>query len=258
MQVTRVVTHHGRFKAGIAGGLLECSGCGRPLSVSGDPRMTYSCRRVRTTGCCPRPVHVSKDAADRFVIETLVDALDGRQGFDLVASARELEAARRDCEEAKAQKEAFVRLADALDEADFRAGYEERRSRESETQEAYDELLARVSEVDDLPKDGSAFRRLDAEAQRRVARSLIAGIVVSARRDRRTPVEERSQSVSSTACRWTAPGGSRLPTRERRGRSCSSGGRLGSPRARRALPSPGGVFMPPPSAAPRAAPRARG
>jgi hypothetical protein len=89
VQGTRVVTHSGRYRAGLAGGLLVCSRCGRPLSVAGPERaLTYSCRRKTTDGRCPRPVHVSKRAADDFVEDELVALLDRVRGVDLVASAR--------------------------------------------------------------------------------------------------------------------------------------------------------------------------
>jgi hypothetical protein len=82
-------------------------------------------------------------------------------------------------EQAEAERKAFVNLASALDEDDYRSGYAERKAREQEAQEAYDELLARASEAVDLPEGGSAFKRLTASEQRQVARSLIASVVVS-------------------------------------------------------------------------------
>jgi hypothetical protein len=180
VQGTRKVTHSGIYKTGVAGGLLECSGCGRPLSVAGAPgRTTYSCRRKTTTRACPRPVHVSKQAADTFVERTLIDLLERGNGVDLVRHTRELEAARQAVEQATAEKDAFVRVASALDERDFKNGYDERQAKVAAAREAYDELLARAEAVHDLPKDGTAYQRLPFARKRRVARQLIAAVVVA-------------------------------------------------------------------------------
>jgi DNA invertase Pin-like site-specific DNA recombinase len=201
-QSTRTVARHGRLVTGLAGGLLECSGCGRPLSVHGDPRTVYGCRRKSSAGPCPRPVYVSKDAADDFVEETIVDVLERGRGVDLVASARDLEAARNAAERARAEREAFVKLASALEPGDFRAGYEERRAREVEAAAAYDELLAQAADAQALPANGSAWNKLDFEEKRRAARSLIAGIVVAPPRSRSklTPIADRF------TVRWSGAG----------------------------------------------------
>jgi hypothetical protein len=191
VQGTRVVSHSGTYKAGLAGGLLECSGCGRPLSVAGHPdRLTYSCRRSSAAGVCPRPVHVSKAAADRFALEVLVDALDGRFGLDLVPSTRELDEAEAALREAKEELGAFERFASARS-SNYAAGMDAREASVAEAQRAYDELLSQASGAVDLPRNGCALLHLDDEAQRRVARSLIGSIVVSPGLGRGGPTEER-------------------------------------------------------------------
>jgi hypothetical protein len=145
---------------------------------------------------------VTKDAADDFVEEAIVDLLERGSGVDLVASTRELEAARGDAERATAERKAFVKLASALDEDVFRAGYEERRQAEAERWHAYDELLARASDTRELPADGTAWRQLDLPARRRVARSLIDAVVVSppASRSKSAPISDRF------AIHWASPG----------------------------------------------------
>jgi DNA invertase Pin-like site-specific DNA recombinase len=178
-QSTRTVTRHGRLVAGLAGGLLECSGCGRPLSIAGYPRTVYGCRRSSSAGPCPRPVYVSKDAADDFVEELIVHVLKRGRATGLVASARELEAARSAFERTKAEREAFVKLASALDPDDFRVGYEERRTREAEAANVYDELLGRASDADALPGDETAWKLLSDEEKRRATRLLIRSVVVA-------------------------------------------------------------------------------
>lgn len=199
-QSRRTVSRHGRLAAGIAGGLLECSGCGGPLSVAGYPRTTYSCRRTSNGERCPRPVHVSKYAADDFVEEAIIDLLE-HGGVDLVASARELETLRAAAERATAERKAFVKLASALDPDDFRAGYDDRRAKEAECWHTYDEAAAEATDARELPADGSAWKQFDLAARRRVARSLIDGVVVSppASHSKRAPIADRF------SIRWARP-----------------------------------------------------
>jgi DNA invertase Pin-like site-specific DNA recombinase len=190
---TRVVTHSGIYKTGLAGGLLECSGCGRPLSVSGDPaRMTYACRRRTADGRCPRPVYVSKRGADRIVEKLIIDVIE-QVDVGQVATAKELTQARVAAEKATAEREAFVKVASALDPDDYLAGYQERRARESEMLTAYDELLSRAADVEALPAELTGWEALPEERKRRVARSLIDRIEVSPpfTRSRLADVSER-------------------------------------------------------------------
>jgi site-specific DNA recombinase len=191
-QSTRTVSRHGHLAAGIAGGLLECASCGQPLSVAGYPRTTYSCRRRPNGERCPRPVHVSKHAADAFVEEAIIDLLE-HGSVDLVANARELETLRAAAERATAERKAFVKLASALDPDDFRAGYDDRRTHEAECWQTHDEAAADATDARELPTDGSAFKQLDLTARRRVARSLIDAVVVSPPRShsKRAPTTDR-------------------------------------------------------------------
>jgi hypothetical protein len=144
---------------------------------------------------------VSKDAADDFVEEAIIDLLE-HGAVDLVASARELQTLRADAERATAERKAFVKLTSALDPEDFRAGYDDRRATEAECWHTYDEALAEATDAQELPTDGSAFKQLDLTARRRVARSLIDAVVVSPRLShaKRTPIADRF------SIRWARPG----------------------------------------------------
>lgn len=200
-QSTRTVSRHGRLAAGLAGGLLECVSCGQPLSVAGYPRTTYSCRRRPNGEPCPRPMHVSKHAADQFVEEAIIDLLD-HGGIDLVASARELETLRAAAEHATAERKAFVKLASALDPDDFRTGYDHRRIHEAECWHTHDEAAAQATDTRELPANGSAFKQLDLTARRRVARTLIDAVVV-------TPPPSHSSHAPTCdrlSIRWARPG----------------------------------------------------
>lgn len=194
VQSTRTVGRTGNYVAGIAGGLLVCSTCGLPLSVvrSGKGRASYGCRRLSSAGRCTRPVYVSKVAADEYVHDAVRDVLS-RGTVHLVSSARELEQARRALDRARAEREAFVKVSSALDEADFTAGYAQRKEKETNAAHIYDELLARAADAEDLPTSAAAYDALDLTHQRRVAHSLIARIVVVAplSRSKFAPIDER-------------------------------------------------------------------
>lgn len=204
-QAARTVNRNGNLVAGLAGGLLECSSCHRPLSVLGSPggRKHYGCRRFSASSTCERPVYVKKDAADDFVERQIVELLDQGSGVDLVASARGLEQARHAMEDATEQRRRFARQSDILDEEDFREGYAIRKAAEAEAVAKYEELLAKAADVDDLPTSGSAWAALKTDAARRkVARSLISGIVVAppVSRSKFAPIEDRFE------VRWTGAG----------------------------------------------------
>jgi DNA invertase Pin-like site-specific DNA recombinase len=179
VQGTRAVTQSGTYKAGLAGGLLVCSGCKRPLSVAGHPgRLTYSCRGGSADGACTRRVHVSKRAADAFVTSRIVEVLDG-QSLNLFASTRQLDDARAALAQATAAKNAWLETADVLTKDELETALAPRQAAEKAAQDAYDAALAAAEDRVDLPHSGSAFLALDEQGQRRTARSLIDRIVVS-------------------------------------------------------------------------------
>jgi DNA invertase Pin-like site-specific DNA recombinase len=184
------LTHHGAYKTGIAGGLMRCSGCGRPLAVAGPTdRLTYSCRRRQTTkGRCPRPVHVSKAAADGYVEDAVRDVVR-RGSLDILGDARDLAAAKVARDRAVAERKAYVKFQSALVEEDFAEGYAERQERAAQAEQVYEELLARASEVAELPGDEAAYDALEFADKRALARSLIARVLVA-------PPQSRSRLAS--------------------------------------------------------------
>jgi len=195
VQSSRKVKRTGRLVAGIAGSIVVCSGCGNPMRVIGasaNPspedkrahtgvgrRLSYGCPGLRSGGKCKRPTYVSKDVTDAYVEDLLADALEQTEGVDIVASARELAATRAEVDQARAELESFLRLQSAVDPEDFTLGYRERKDRVAELEARVELLLSEAEEADGLPTSGSAYRSLDFEARRRVARKVIASIVVS-------------------------------------------------------------------------------
>lgn len=204
-QKTRTVKRHGRLVSGIAGGLLVCSGCRRPLSVNGYPQTVYGCRRATSAGTCPRPVYVSKARADEFV-ERLVEDVLSEEKLAPVSSSRDRARQRARVKAAAEELEAFVVHEAALDTALFAAGVSARQAKLAEEQAVADELDAHAEATEGLPTlDGwhELKSRKDLDGQRRTARSLIDSIVVAppASRSKRTPVDERF------TIRWRGSGG---------------------------------------------------
>lgn len=174
-QSTQSVQRTGAYAAGVAGGLLVCSSCGGRMSVGGDARhLTYDCRRQRTVRCRRRQ-HVMKHAADAFVADTVENLLEAsREARD---RGREVEALRARLAGAEAQLSAFVRLADALDAADFQEGYAGRRDARDAVAETLAAVEAETVETGALPTV-EEFRVMDEDARRRVAKSVLARVEV--------------------------------------------------------------------------------
>lgn len=196
-QTTGTVKRNGRMTSGLAGAVLVCSGCGKPMRVgssggNGGKRLFYGCARRSAEGPCPAPTNVSKEAADAFVDGVMVDAIkDGRLG--LLASARELEAARQAVADATAHRKAWHRVQGTVTDDEWREEYEQRQQAERHAANAYEEQLAHAADVEDLPGGADAWRALDVVHQRRVARSLIDRVVVAppASRSRYADITER-------------------------------------------------------------------
>jgi site-specific DNA recombinase len=200
VQATHSVVRNGNLVAGIAGALLRCETCGQPMSVIGSStsRPNYGCRRRSSDGKCPRPVHVTKAIADAYVERLIVELLDSGDGIDFVVSARDIEEARLAWERAAESRSRFADFADTLDADDFRKGYAKRQDIEQTAHELYDELVARAGDAHEhFPADSTAWRLLDEEHQRRVARQLIERVTVSVpfTRSKYANVEDRFEVV---------------------------------------------------------------
>jgi DNA invertase Pin-like site-specific DNA recombinase len=192
-QTTRTVAHTGRYKGGIAGGLLECSSCGGPMVVTGgEKRLTYGCRRTSSAGPCPRPMYVSKDAADRFVIEEIDRALrDGR--FAAARSSRKLAQINHGLQDAEEELHAYILKSSARDPL-FEAGRDAREREVARWRDLRDQEAERADTVDELPS-ANCWRELvernDLERMRRVARQLIAAVVVDPPASQTAPIGDR-------------------------------------------------------------------
>jgi DNA invertase Pin-like site-specific DNA recombinase len=179
VQSTRAVTLSGTYKAGLAGGLIVCESCQRPLRVAGRAdKLTYSCRGGSADGACPRPVHITKTIADEVVTTAIVEALDKRS-LVFQSSGQEVKDARAAITEADIAIAKILEKADVLTKDELEAALTPRRAAKEAALRRYDEALEQAEASADLPKDGSAFLKADEIDQRRTAKALIDRVVVS-------------------------------------------------------------------------------
>lgn len=190
-QSTRKVKRNGRLVAGIAGGLVFCCTCQRPMSVIGAPRKSpgaaertmYGCRAESASGKCPRPTYVSKRIADQYVESVLLDALQGGE-LEVVSSTRELDTARRTLDTAREELSAYVTAASALDAELFGQGLAVRQEAVQHASDAFEAMSEHAELSGDLP-EASAWASLDLEGKRHVARLLVDRVTVHPARSRR-------------------------------------------------------------------------
>jgi DNA invertase Pin-like site-specific DNA recombinase len=179
-QTTRGVSRTGLNKVGLAGGLLVCSGCHRPLSVvrSGSTGVTsYACRGSSSTGKCPKPVSVNKARADAYLDGLLNDAATGKRPLDAVETSRQLADAKAALDAAGIEVEEFVVKTPATS-LGYSAGLKAREDAHAAAQEAYDALLGRADAARAFPTSGAAWDALPLDEQRLAARTVIDHIVV--------------------------------------------------------------------------------
>jgi site-specific DNA recombinase len=175
-QAAETVQRTGAYAAGVAGGLLRCSGCGRKLVVAGSrAHVSYGCRRQHNGGRCPAPVFVVKDPVDEYVDRIVSEKLRGDVG-----TAPGLKLARLREEHARAVDElnAYVEVARALDRDAFQRGLSVRQEKVDAASAASSREEAKVGLVEELPQ-AHAYQDLPLADRRRVAAALIAEIVVA-------------------------------------------------------------------------------
>lgn len=176
-QSKRTVQRTGAYKAGVAGGLLVCSGCGRTLSVigTGDGRFNYGCRRHSSAGTCPAPTNVKKDAADAYVDDLVADKLRAG-GLDTVAMSRRYDDAKAKVAAALADRSGLLEKVSPAHPmfADFLATVDEALER---AEAERDEAAEHVGDAGTLPA-AAEYLALDVPARNRVAGRMLAGVLV--------------------------------------------------------------------------------
>jgi hypothetical protein len=176
-QAAESVQRTGAYKAGVGGGLLRCSGCGRRLVVAGSKtHTTYGCRRQHNGGRCPAPVFITKPLVDELVDREVHRALEGKLATVPEHKLAQVMDAER---QAQAELDAYVEVATALDRGTFERGLRVRQEKLEAAQEARREEEAKVGLVEELPA-ADEYLAAPLNVRRRVAGALIDRIVVGA------------------------------------------------------------------------------
>ena len=124
-QPTSGVIRTGRNIAGIAGGLIVCASCERPLSVSGrgvKGNTFYACRRRSSGGRCERPVTGDQHSIDDTVDLHLRDLAEGRVEVSVVRLQREAAEARAALKQAEWDLDQFLEGTEGLPAARIAKG----------------------------------------------------------------------------------------------------------------------------------------
>ena len=182
-QPTSGVVRTGRNIAGVAGGLIVCATCERPLSVSGHgtgKSTFYACRRTSSGGRCAGPV-----TGDQRSIDDTVDALLRGQAEHEIADVeavrvqRELSDAREQLAAAEWDRDQFLEGTTGLPAAVIAKGVRR-------VQAAVDVAAARVvtaeaaaTGVAEFPTSGAEWDALSLDDKRDAARSIVERIVLA-------------------------------------------------------------------------------
>jgi site-specific DNA recombinase len=182
-QSTVAVVRSGMQRAGLASGLLRCSGCDGLLSVgrSGSTgAVFYACRRVSAGKRCPKPVHIDKARVDAHLDGLLREVAAGRtEGVDLVRAQREVTAAKQRLEAADWDLQQFVVGTEGMSAELIAAGMRARSEAVAAARREYEGLLGQVEEAAGFPASGEAWDALSLDDQRLAARALIERIEVA-------------------------------------------------------------------------------
>lgn len=193
------VVRTGRNLAGVAGGLLVCGTCGRPLSVGGrgTGRSTfYACRRTSSGGRCPRPVMGEQRPIDDAVDATLRDLAERGVEVEAVRVQRELAEARELLATAEWDRDQFLEGTRGLPATVIERRVAELQGAVNEAQGRFDTAAAAASGAADFPTSAVEWDGLSLEAKRDAARGVIDHV-------RLAPFEGRSKRESDPADRLT-------------------------------------------------------
>ena len=173
-QSARTVQRTGTYEAGVAGGLVTCSGCKKKLAVSGsEPHLTYSCRR-QSNGRCPAPVHVTKRAVDTKVDDEVRAVLHARISTAPNAALAQLHA---DEAEALAELERYVEHTSTKYLEVYERGLQARERRYETARTARESTEDRSETSEQLPTP-DAYLRLPLADRRRVAADLLSEVSI--------------------------------------------------------------------------------
>ncbi len=176
------VVRTGRNLAGVAGGLIVCESCGRPLSVGGrgTGRSTfYACRRTSSGGRCPRPVMAEQVPIDEAVDGVLRELAEKGLDVEAVQARHELDEAQERLAAAEYDRNQFLAGTAGLpaDVIAKRAG--ELQAAAAQAAQAVGAAQDATTGVTGFPASGCEWDALDLPAKRAAAHAVIERIVLA-------------------------------------------------------------------------------
>ena len=205
-QSTVTVKRTGKNAAGVAGGLLVCGNCKRPLSVTGTDNPSYTCRRTISKHPCDAPVYVSKKHADRWVEEQIRGKLAGLCRAPLVRTGL-VSGAKRDVDQSQLELENFMIHARAADGEAFALGLRARQERLDAAREALRAATVNSEEAREVPTV-ETWDSLGLHEKRRAAKMLVDRVEVAGARETADEISryEGHQSRPEVVTRRSAGG----------------------------------------------------
>jgi DNA invertase Pin-like site-specific DNA recombinase len=191
-----------KHSAGLLAGLVTCESCGGRMAASYSRGVRfYRCHDARSERC-PRPTAIRSDRLDGYVEQQLLRHVSGKKGRVGGDPARR----RKEVERLQARSADLQRAIDALADERYLLGSLDAEQYERQTRRLLDER----GQVDEQARLAAAapitpavevlgadtWRRMPAHARQRIARRVIARVVITPAekgRERWTKVEDRSR-----------------------------------------------------------------
>jgi DNA invertase Pin-like site-specific DNA recombinase len=196
----------------LLGGLIRCAGCGHTLKIAGHLTPStrgrypfYYCTGRYASGPCPARASIRAEAADHYVEQEILAALQTEGG--LVAEARaaneQLDQASRAVTDAEHELDLFVldpKLLSLLGEQKFREGVEVRQRALDNAHTDLAHARSQATLITDLPAGDlvETWPTLTTEEKRRLLHGLLDRVVLArspGRGKNATPVQDRTQIV---------------------------------------------------------------
>jgi hypothetical protein len=196
----------------LLGGLIRCAGCGHTLKIAGHLTPStkgrypfYYCTGRYASGPCPARANIRAEAADNYVEQQVLAALQAEGG--LVAEARaandQLEQAARAVSEAEHELDLFIldpKLMTLLGETKFRGGVEVRQQALDHAHTTLAHARSQASLITDLPTGDlvTTWPTLSTDEKRRLLHGLLDQVVLTrspGRGKNATPVQDRTKII---------------------------------------------------------------
>jgi DNA invertase Pin-like site-specific DNA recombinase len=170
------VIRTGKNIPGVAGGLIVCASCGRPLSVSGRGTGTkpfYACRRRSSGGRCERPVTGDQRSIDETVDARLRDLAEGGVEVGVVRRQREVAEAREALKRATWNLDQYLEGTEGLPADRIAKGARALNEAVEGARERVEAAEQTAVGVADFPTSGKEWDDLPVEDRRRGARGVV-------------------------------------------------------------------------------------